>query len=355
MLRHLRVRNFRCFTESAFDFTGRNIVVSGANGRGKTSMLEAIFFIANLRSFRTQRISELQKLGTDSFALDASIEKGRHKSRYEIISFEAARTLIIDNVRVSKASNFAGSFAAVAFLPSDPEIITGRSSARRRFLDMYISMLDREYFAALQTYGSALKNRNALLRNASRDKALLSAYHPILAESGSAIASRRNFHLRILNDFMHGILEEIRPELAGVMIKSRSLKESLSANTFLEKLEANIDRDIEKHYTAFGPQTDDFDFTVNGKNLRTYGSRGQCAAIALALKMAQFDITLGTSSLKESTIALVDDVTGDLDLKTRNAFFKRISNAKQTFHTFTETDKYIDSIDFEHIDLDLAK
>ena len=224
---------------------------------------------------------------------------------------------------------------------------------RRRFLDMYISSLDREYFTSLQSYGLALRSRNAVLRTSPRETSLVRSYHPLLARYGSLINSKRLFHLRILNDFMRAVLEEIRPSMADLEIRARIPHEAVEAEYFESRLVSGLERDIEKRYTLFGPQSDDFDFISGGRSLRIYGSRGQCAAVALALKTAQFDITRGNPRLRDCTIALADDVTGDLDAKTRDSFFEKLSTAHQTFFTFTEKSKYTSSRPCCHIDLEL--
>ena len=244
--------------------------------------------------------------------------------------------MVVDGKHVSRASEFAGSFNTVTFLPDDPEIITGRSQVRRKFLDMFISMLDHGYFSALQTYYNGVKNRNCLLRMKEAPSDVIRSYHPALAKYGAEIVQAREIHIRILSDFMRNILSDLKPELADLQLKLRTVHELSDPKIFEEKLDRNLEKDRLNGYTTTGPHLDDFDFVADGKSLKLYGSRGQCRATSFALKEAELDIVKNHSISKDNTVVIVDDATGDLDKKTQEAFYHKISEAKQIFCSFTE-------------------
>jgi len=335
MVNSLMLQNFRSFESVSLHFDEPSVFLCGSNGQGKTSLLEALFYLANLRSFRTSRTSEMIRLHAPSAVIGASVSF-RDWSRQLAVELGETRKLIIDGKHVTRASEFAGSFNTVTFLPDDPEIIMGRSQVRRKFLDMFISMLDHGYFIALQTYYNGIKNRNCLLRMKDANDDVIRSYHPALAKYGAEIVQAREIHLRILSDFMRNILSELKPELADMQLKLRTIHELSDPKIFEEKLERNLDRDRMNGYTTIGPHLDDFDFIADGKSLRLYGSRGQCRATSFALKEAEFDIVKNHSMSKDNTVVIVDDATGDLDKKTQEAFYHKISDAKQIFCSFTE-------------------
>lgn len=335
MVNSLFLQNFRLFESVSLQFEAPSVFLCGSNGQGKTSLLEALFYLANLRSFRTSRASEMVRLNADSAVVGASVSF-RDWSRQLAVEIGETRKLAVDGKHVSRASEFAGAFNTVTFLPDDPEIITGRSQVRRKFLDMFISMLDHGYFTALQAYYNGVKNRNCLLRMKDANDDVIRSYHPALAKYGAEIVQAREMHLRILSDFMRNILAELKPELAEMQLKLRTVHELSDPKIFEEKLEKNLARDRMNGYTTTGPHLDDFDFVADGKSLRLYGSRGQCRATSFALKEAEFDIVKKHSMSKDNTVVIVDDATGDLDKKTQEAFYRKISEAKQIFCSFTE-------------------
>lgn len=335
MVNSLFLQNFRSFESVSLDFEAPSVFLCGSNGQGKTSLLEALFYLANLRSFRTSRTSEMVRLHTPSAVIGASVSF-RDWSRQLAVELGETRKLAVDGRHVARASEFAGSFNTVTFLPDDPEIVTGRSQVRRKFLDMFISMLDRGYFTALQAYYGGVKNRNCLLRMKEANDDLIRSYHPSLAKYGAEIVRAREIHLRVLSDFMRNILSGLKPELADMQMKLRTVHELADPKIFEEKLERNLEKDRMNGYTTTGPHLDDFDFVADGKSLKLYGSRGQCRATSFALKEAEFDIVRNHSMSKDNTVVIVDDATGDLDKKTQEAFYHKISDAKQIFCSFTE-------------------
>lgn len=335
MIASLSLENFRNFGLLDLKFKDRSIILTGANGQGKTSVLEAIFFLANLRSFRTLKVREMQKLGTGFFRLSCILNGGAWNTKLELENSDVRR-LRIDGVPVPRASGFTGRVRTIAFLPDDSAIIGGSAILRRRFFDMFISMTDPNYFTALQLYSRALKERNFLLRSPSFDPEILRSYHPILAENGSFIMKKRREYAKMLTDSMRLIFEKIRPEFQSLSVKMRYSREIDSSEAFLRRLDTHIEYDRERGCTACGPHLDDFDFVVNDRNLRIYGSNGQKRIASFALKMAEFDIVGASAEQRKNTVVIVDDATGDLDYRTKNAFFDKIHTAGQVFFAFTD-------------------
>lgn len=336
MLNSLTLVKFRNFEFFDTSFNSKSVIFQGGNGQGKTSLLESIFYLSNLRSFRTSRIRELKKIGSDYFRISANLRADKWNSKIETEYTGNVRKLKIDNEDVKKASDFIGKFNTIAFLPDDPSILTGQSALRRRFFDMFISMLDPKYFISLQTYSSALKARNFILKSKSPDYDVLDSYTPLLSESGSYIIGERLKYTEILSKQIQNILSEIRPELSNFSIRMKYLKESEHTDFLRSKLNLSLERDIQRGFTLTGPHIDDFDFIVDDKNLRLFGSRGQCRITSFALKLAEFEIVKNNCFSKKQTVVIVDDATGDLDPKAKNSFFEKIRSGDQIFCAFTD-------------------
>jgi DNA replication and repair protein RecF len=310
-------------------------VFTGKNGQGKSNLLEAVFFVSMLRSFRTSQIKDLKTIGKENSYIGAEIDRRNWTEFLEInISDAGKRKLSIDNVPVSRASEFIKRIKAVAFSPDDINIITGVSSLRRRLLDMFISMMEPEYLSALHDYLLALKSRNAVIKS-DRNINVIKAFEPVMASAGSFIAAQRLRHSGILGAEIENLIKKMFPEKVSFNIKYRNSSGTDDYARYLEIFECERARDIRRGYTGFGPQLDDFDFNYNDKLLRSYGSTGQRRLISLCMKMAEVNI-LSAGKDKNSIVVLVDDVIGELDASTREMFFKVINQAGQSFFTFTE-------------------
>ncbi len=335
MIKRLVLRNFRNYITADLSINSPLNVFTGRNGQGKSNLLEAVFFVSMLRSFRTSQIKDLKTIGKDNSYVAAEINRQNWTEFLEInISDTGKRKLSIDHVPVSRASEFIKRIKTVAFSPDDINIITGVSSLRRRLLDMFISMMEPEYLPALHDYSLALKSRNAVIKS-DRNVNVIKAFEPVMASAGSFIAAQRRQYSGILGSEIENIIKNFFPEKVSFNIKYRNSSGTDNYDRYLEIFERERERDIRRGYTSFGPQLDDFDFNYNSKLLKNYGSTGQCRLISLCMKMAEVNI-LSAGKDKSSIVVLVDDVTGELDGVTRKMFFKVINQAGQIFFTFTE-------------------
>ena len=350
MISNLILQNFRIFDGVNLEFDDSpSVIFCGGNGQGKTSLLESIYFLGNLRSFRTQNIKEMRKMGKNFFRLEGKVEKhkgfhytletrGTDKVSPSSSSPVFTKELFIDHAPIYKASDFTGRLSIVAFLPEDPDILTGSSLVRRRFFDIFCATIDREYMGMLQSYTQALRSRNFLLKKGRPDPAILASYDMILAKNGSRILEKRLHYTLLLEEKVREILKEIRQELSDFTILYRHHKEGENVESYRQKLQQDLNKDLLKTYTTFGPHLDDFDISGNGKSLKLYGSRGQLRMTSFAMKMGIFSLIHGgeKESGNSSIIALVDDVLGDLDTNAKESFFNRVAGQSQVFYTFTE-------------------
>ncbi|MDD5697457.1 MAG: DNA replication and repair protein RecF [Victivallaceae bacterium] len=337
MISRLVLSSFRNYDHAELAFNARNVIFTGRNGQGKTNLLEAVFFLSVLRSFRTSVTREMKKIGRTSFYLGAEIEQQQWHELLEVDYGEnRRRRLSIDHCPVTRASEFINQIRAVVFSPEDINIVTAHSGFRRRFMDMLISVVEPAYLNALRNYGIALKNRNVLLRTAEPDLSVLTAYEAVMAENCVEIIPARKKYVELLIREVNGILLNLSD--GDVFdIRYRMEVDPVSAAVIQNKFFRDRNRDFRRGFTGFGPQADDFELYFGKKPMRSFASTGQCRLISLCLKLAKLNILGGGgSSDLENVIVLADDVTGELDQAKRELFLTMISRAGQTFFTFTD-------------------
>ena len=339
MLKNIKLTNFRNYQNLSLKTDSDIIVLYGNNGHGKTNFLEAVYYLSLLRSFRASSLKTLKQINSKGFYISGKISGNNSWDRLiEIEYFNLKRKFKIDNLPILKSADFIRFIKPVTFSHEDINIVTGSSKLRRRYIDILISSVDLEYFSALREYITALKSRNAILRfNSFDNNSMLAAFEPVLAKNAYIIIKKRYETIDRLKGIAINFIKDIKGEKTDFDIKyiSKFKREYISEDEILSMLRNDRSKDIKKGYTSTGPHTDDIDFIFNGKNLRFYGSLGQCRITSLCLKMSELKM-LGKNDKTGNIIALIDDVTGELDFKTRDAFFNTITDADQLFFTLTD-------------------
>lgn len=343
-LKNIKVRDFRNLIKVDCEFVpGYNLLI-GANGQGKTNLLEAIYYLSILRSFRTSSIRELKswKSETDVFFISSEISE-ENSSRKLSVAYGKKRSVKINGIELSKASDYIGELISIVFSPEDIELITGTGKIRRRFMDIALSQLSKSYLQSLQAYSHALKNRNKLLKNKQGSfRKVIASFDKELIKHGTVI------HLERIKFFesIKAILEHKSTNFYGAEKKFsmdyNSKTSSIDSKNyeavekeFTENLAKNLEKDIERGVTHCGPHRDDFSVNLQGKRLQSFGSRGQCRLASLLLRLCSSELFL-LEEHKNDIIFLVDDVTGELDDNVKNEFFKLLEKGSQVFFAATE-------------------
>lgn len=330
MLKKITLADFRNFTRAEFDFFHTDIVLTGANGSGKSNLLEAVNHLSILRSFRgSGMLREEVRIGCTSFTISGILRTKSNVDEKLTVSesLNGSRKLLIGDCVLKKSSDFIGEFSCVPFVPEDVGIVSGTSGLRRRFFDMLISPLDREYFFALCAYSRALDQRNAALKSGSI--AAAAAFENELAENALKIADKRFGFSGLIKERVNRFFNGRYDFDCRYICTFPQEKEE-----YLARLKENREKELIRRHTMTGPQLDDFEFRLNGNLLRGYSSAGQQRISALMLRLSQFSLLKELSV--NPVIALVDDVTGELDENNFNHFVSSISGADQRIFTFTE-------------------
>lgn len=341
MINKLWLHNFRNYSNQKIVFKSNIVAFVGRNGQGKSNLIEAIFFVSMLRSFRTTRIADIKKIGSNGFALGIEYTNELWKKRLEIdYRYNGTRKLLVDNLPISKSSDFIRQIKSVVFSPDDINIVLGQSGLRRRFIDMLICVKEPSYMNALHDYNKALRSRNTVLRSPS-DIKIIMAFEPILAQLSCFIINKRLEYSLLIE---HEVVELLQHFHKGEGVFNFIYKNNagvVSVDQLLEKFNANRERERRKGFTLFGPHLDDFELYLKNIQLRYFGSTGQCRLVALCLKMAQINLLLTQHDKQPDLIALVDDVTGNLDNAIKELFMEVINKTGQIFYTFTDNNNQL--------------
>lgn len=330
ILKTLRVQNFRTHSDFILEIGEKSTLISGANGSGKTSLLEAIYFALQGTSFRSSDKEILRNDGSSWFRIDLKDSK------------DSLRTIIFNNaVQKSKKQflvdgnkkarlNANLRIPVVLFEPDDLQLLSGSPTRRRNFLDYFLSQIFPSFQLALTRYNKALKQRNNLLKRDNVSKDELFPWNLMLAEYGAEIISKRQDFLELLNSK----IEEVYFEISGVKdeIEIDYLGEKVSKNEILAILSENIERDKILGYTNFGPHKHDIQFIFNKKPAQNVASRGENRSLVLALKFIETDILADLTSKRP--IVLLDDVFSELDDDRQKLLTKHFSKY-QTIITST--------------------
>ncbi len=339
MLQRLVLNNFRNYNNLVLDIGDKNNILIGENGQGKSNFLEAIYFSSMLRSFRTSRINDLKNIDSKDFFIGLLYNDNDNERSKLTINYQNNRKHIaINDVKISKTSQFINRFKTVVFAPNDINIITGNALQRRRFIDILIIALEAEAINVMYDYNMALKQRNALLRRGSVDLKVYTVFDEIIAENGVKIAHWRKYYLQLLFSEIYELLVNSDIRESDYLFTFIYLSDDIyqDKDKFKALLERNFKRDLQRKQTCNGVHLDDVDFLLNGKLLRKFGSNGQCRMLSLIIKMAQLKLLTKYNNDNREVVVLIDDVTGDLDDKFRALFFDIIKVANQTFFTFTD-------------------
>lgn len=337
ILKTLRVQNFRTHSDFILEIGEKSTLISGANGSGKTSLLEAIYFALQGTSFRSSDKEILRNDGSSWFRIDLKDSKDSLRTIIfnDAIQKSKKQFLVDGNKKARLSANLR--IPVVIFEPDDLQLLSGSPTRRRNFLDYFLSQIFPSFQLALARYNKALKQRNNLLKRDNVSKDELFPWNLMLAEYGAEIISKRQDFLELLNSK----IEEVYFEISGVKdeIKIDYLGEKVSKNEILAILSENIERDKILGYTNFGPHKHDIQFIFNKKPAQNVASRGENRSLVLALKFIETDILADLTSKRP--IVLLDDVFSELDDDRQKLLTKHFSKY-QTIITSTNEIKVED-------------
>ncbi len=332
---NLQLTNFRNHSKATFSFEGQNTLIFGANGSGKTNILEAIHLLSTTKSIKAEFDAEMINHDQNFCRLDAVITNDEEKKLELIIKklnstdHTSSKTVKLNGV--SRALNkFAGNLNSVLFSPDEIAVLTGSPSGRRKYIDSIFFQTDQKYKKAHSEYQKAMRGRNKILetiRETGRGRDLIELWEEKLCTTANVLQTAR----QQLFAFFAIELKKYEKIVNGdqVEIKVDFNQSFVDPTVFAQ----NRQKEIYAGKTLYGPHRDDFDIKLNGYSVANFGSRGQQRAVLLALKLCEMDFIENANG--ERPILLLDDIFSELDERHR-ANVLNIMDLQQTIVTTSE-------------------
>lgn len=312
-LKKISLFNYKNFSEATFEFDTKINCFVGKNGIGKTNILDAIYHLANGKSYFNPLAVQNIKHNEEFFVVEGEFEKNDRNEQIVCSLKKGQKKILKRNGKLyEKFSDHIGFIPLVIISPADRDLITEGSETRRKFIDSVISQLDNQYLQQLIQYQKTVAQRNALLKyfalNHVFEKDTLVIYNEQLNELGQSIFEKRKDFLEKFIPIFNNYYKEISNGSETVQLVYQS---DLSEKNTLALLEENLSKDRALQYTSVGVHKDDLSFEIDNHPIKKFGSQGQQKSFLIALKLAQFDFVKKQSG--EKPILLFDDIFDKLD------------------------------------------
>ena len=344
----VKLNNFRNYADKVFEFSkGLNVIV-GPNATGKTNLLESVYMCGLGTSTRVTRDKDVIKWGEKGAFIHLELQTRFRKHTVDMfIDCKEKKRVAIDGIPITRLAQLIGTLGIVFFSPDELKLVKDAPVERRRFMDVSLSQQSSKYLFALSRYNAVLLRRNKLLKTLSPGEDLknsLQVWDIQLAEEGARVIKARYAFARELKKFAaqkHVVLSGGR-ETLSLEYESDVADgdEKLIAEALSQKLFMSYDKDCSLQYTTVGPHKDDIKISLDGIDVRKFGSQGQQRTAALSLKLAE--ISLFKDNMGEEPVLLLDDVLSELDEDRRKTLLKETS-AFQTIITCTEYNEGVEA------------
>jgi len=332
-LAKLKLRDFRNYRKLEAGFEPGFHLLLGRNAQGKTNLLEAVYLLSTLRSFRGVGNSQIINHGRPAFfAGGTALGQAECDVRYYWSTGQ--RKLTVNEKPIRRLADYLGTLRTVVFCTEDLHLVKGSAKSRRRFLDLLLTQTQPGYLGLLHRYTESLRSRNALLKRDTPDAALLESFTAELITSGNKLMAARRGLVDKLSPLVRLGYRKIaaKPEDAK-MDYAPSVRED-----FAVELAKSRAREQRYRSTIIGPHRDEVKLSLDDKPAAQFGSEGQKRTFSIALKMAQAEYLTGIHG--SPPILLIDDVMGELDAERRAGLLPLISRTGQAlgqvFMTCTE-------------------
>ncbi len=313
----LQLTQFRNYTYLKADFSAGINALTGNNGAGKTNVLEAIHYLSMTRGFQRRGETYALQEGSPYFTIDSTLQEGENSVRIQCSYMPPkGKSILIDRQALRKMSDHIGRIPIIIVLPNDTQLIHGGPSARRKFMDAFISQYDRNYLQSLLRYEKALDQRNALLslfaERRNWDEEQLELWDQQLIPAGQTIHQARVSFLEKFIPLFTKYFQLIVSKNETPQIVLDSLFVSNTTEEWQEVFRENRQADRYAQRTTKGTHKEDLTFTINEQGVKYYGSQGQQKTFVLALKLAQYELL--QTHTQRPPLLLLDDVFDKLDI-----------------------------------------
>lgn len=340
-LTKITITQFKNYALSSFDITERVVGICGLNGRGKTNLIDAIYYCCFTKSYFSKNDGLNIQFDKDGFRLESFFEKdGEIQKVVCIHRIAGKKELLLNDVPYEKFSQHIGQFPVVMIAPDDIELVTGGGEERRKFIDTVLSQMDSEYLQQLILYNKVLLQRNSLLKRFAEqgqtDWPLLEVMDEQLVKPGNFIYTKRKEFATQLIPLVQKFYARIadNKEMVSLQYDSR-----LNESSFESLLNSYREKDLILQRTNAGIHKDDIGMQLNGQPFKTTASQGQRKSLLFALKLAEFELLKANKGF--APLLLLDDVFEKLDDNRMRQLLHWVCNDNQgqVFITDTHRDR----------------
>ena len=305
----LSIINFKNIADEQLKLSEQVNCFVGDNGAGKTNILDAVHYLALARSMHTITDAQSVRHSEDAFLLDGRFRRDDGRPEQVVCSYtrRGGKTLKRNGKEYERLSEHVGGFPIVVVSPADSALISDSAEERRKYVNRFISQIDRGYMAQLIRYNTTLQERNRLLK-ANPSEEMLLIYDGMLSASADVLFKRRQEVIAQMRPIVEEYYAMLSDERETIGMEYRS---ELQNSTLAELLLASRKRDFINEFTTVGVHRDDVLFSIGGYPLRKFGSQGQQKSFLIALKLAQYRII--AQACGEKPILLLDDLFDKLD------------------------------------------
>lgn len=342
IIKNITTASYRNLLQQRVDFASEINIFVGGNGQGKTNLLEAVYLLSTLRSFRGASTKNVIYHQAESAQIIGQVVATGVPSEIKIIIDRKGRRVWVGRRCVRNALEFLGMFKVIAFTPDDLAMVKGAPSVRRRFLDGSVFLFLPSHLQALKEFNTALAAYNRLLKSERLDRDVINSFGQAMACSGAEISvSRRQFIEKIA-----GRVEKIMSRLSGKACKFTvvfkpgwRMEDGSDPSRLSDGLYEQLCKDFHinksRGYSIHGPQQDDFEILIDSKPMRWFGSQGQQKACAISLLLGVVNESIEQGY--DIPVILLDDISSELDSHHRGELFDLVSSiGGQVFITATE-------------------
>lgn len=307
----LSIINFKNIADEQLKLSEQVNCFVGDNGAGKTNILDAVHYLALARSMHTITDAQSVRHSEDAFLLDGRFRRDDGRPEQVVCSYtrRGGKTLKRNGKEYERLSEHVGGFPIVVVSPADSALISDSAEERRKYINRFISQIDRGYMAQLIRYNTTLQERNRLLK-ANPSEEMLLIYDGMLSASADVLFKRRQEVIAQMRPIVEEYYAMLSDERETIGMEYRS---ELQNSTLAELLLASRKRDFINEFTTVGVHRDDVLFSIGGYPLRKFGSQGQQKSFLIALKLAEYRLL--AERVGDKPILLLDDLFDKLDMR----------------------------------------
>lgn len=334
IVQKIKLTNFRCYEKCEVEFSKGLNYIYGDNASGKTSLVEAIYYLSLARSFRTNKEKELINKNHDSATINSYMNYQNSNKEILISLMNNGKKIFINKKQINKISELSNLVNAICFIPKDVNLLKESPSQRRLFLNLSIAKTSKKYLELCINYEKLLHSRNELLKEDIINQNLLDVLTNQLISVSKEIYFYRKKYIDDLNKKINFVYKSItgKNETLKIIYKSFVSNyenyEVIAEKKYLESKENDLFRKV----TNVGIHKEDFEILLNSRDVSKYGSQGENRIAVLSLKLTPYELI---EDVDKKPIIILDDVLSELDKTNQENLLNYLQKMNQVFITST--------------------